>query len=150
MHKYIALFFSVLVFLCACTQHKTDANVIPIKQMTSLMVDIHIVDGRMYSLLQNPDTLYKYGSGKYLALFKKHHTDSAQFSSSFKYYASQPTQFLAMYDDVMAILKKKLDSLNQLQTIRNRTNNAINTQINKRIADSLRKSHMVSPTKIVP
>jgi hypothetical protein len=83
--------------------------------MISLLTEVHIVDGSMYSLSQNPDSLYKYGLNRYLSVFKKYHTDSAQFKKSLKYYTTQPDELEAMYDQVLANLKQKTDSLNKLQ-----------------------------------
>ncbi|HEY5326215.1 MAG TPA: DUF4296 domain-containing protein, partial [Mucilaginibacter sp.] len=68
-----------------------------------------------YSLPQSPDSLYKYGLNRYLSVFKKYHTDSAQFKKSLKYYTTQPDELEAMYDQVLANLKQKTDSLNKLQ-----------------------------------
>jgi hypothetical protein len=69
----------------------------------------------MYSVKQDPDSLYKYGVGKYMALFKKYGTDSVQFKKSFSYYATQPAELQAMYDQILINLKQKADSLNNLQ-----------------------------------
>jgi len=115
MHKYITLFFSVTFFLSACKGGKASEEVINHNQMISLLTEVHIVDGSMYSLSQNPDSLYKYGLNRYLSVFKKYHTDSAQFKKSLKYYTTQPDELEAMYDQVLANLKQKTDSLNKLQ-----------------------------------
>ncbi|TWI98067.1 uncharacterized protein DUF4296 [Mucilaginibacter frigoritolerans] len=116
MRKYITLFFSVTFFLYACKGDKTPAGIIKHDQMVSLLTDVHIIDGSLYSVQQTPDTLYKYGSGKYRALFKRYGIDTAQFRRSMKYYASQPTEMGAMYDQILANLKVKIDSLNKIQS----------------------------------
>jgi hypothetical protein len=59
--------------------------------------------------------LYKYGTAKYLALFKKFHTDSAQFRKSFKFYAMHPAMLVPIYDQVALNLKNKTDSVNKIQ-----------------------------------
>ena len=115
MHKYISLFFSVTFLLSACKGGKTPDEVISHNRMTSLLTDVHIIDGILYTAPQNPDSLYKYGADKYLELFKKYHTDSVQFKKSLKYYATQPVELAAIYDQVRDNLKQKLDSLNKLQ-----------------------------------
>ena len=66
MHKYNKLFFSVLIFLIACNGNKRPDGILDQEQMTNLLTDIHIVDGDMYNVLQMPDSLYKYGTDKYL------------------------------------------------------------------------------------
>ncbi len=115
MHKYITLFFSVSLFLSACKGGKATEGIIKHDRMVSLLTEVHIIDGSMYSVKQDPDSLYKYGTGKYMALFKKYHTDSVQFKKSFSYYATQPAELQVMYDQILINLKQKADSLNKLQ-----------------------------------
>ncbi len=122
MRKYISLFFSVTFLLSACKGGKTPEDVINHNRMTSLLTEVHIIDGILYTAPQNPDSLYKYGADKYVALFKQYHTDSVQFKKSLKYYATQPVELAAIYDQVRINLKQKLDSVNKLQQ---KQNNAI-------------------------
>jgi len=81
----------------------------------SLLIDVHLVDGRMYSVLQSQDSLNKYGTSRYDALFKRYHTDSATFKKSLRYYAMQPVQLQKMYDTILVRLKTKTDSLSKVQ-----------------------------------
>ncbi len=115
MHKYIILFFSVSFLLSACKGSKNQGAIINHDQMVSLLTEVHIIDGGIYTITQNPDSLYKYGTGRYMALFKKHHTDTAQFSKSLKYYTTQPVELQAIYVEVLKNLAKKADSLNKIQ-----------------------------------
>lgn len=119
MRKYINLFFSALIFLLAC--NSTPNGIIKRDRMTSLLVDIHLTDGGLMNVIQVPDTLYKYGNARYLAVFKKYDTDSNQFRRSYKYYTTQPEVFAAMYDDVLKALQIKTDSLNALIAKQNTT-----------------------------
>lgn len=138
MHKYNKLFFFVLIFLAACKGGGTPNGIINKEQMTNLLTEIHIVDGSMYSVMQVPDTLYKYSTGKYLAVFKKYHTDSIQFRKSFKYYTSEPEVLQSIYEQIAKNIKQKSDSLNK----------ADQKQIqkdNKRRTDSLNKLPKKTP-----
>jgi hypothetical protein len=119
MHKYITLFFLAAIFLCACGGGKTQSDIIGKQEMTSLITDLIIVDGTMYNTSPAPDSLYKYGTGRYLALFKRYHTDSVQFDRSFKYYMTQPAALQAMCDQAAQNIKDKTDSLNKLVTKKN-------------------------------
>ncbi|ASU34042.1 hypothetical protein MuYL_2152 [Mucilaginibacter xinganensis] len=83
--------------------------------MTRLLTEVHLIDGRMYGLFQSQDSLNKYGTSRYDALFKRYHTDSAQFTKSFKYYARQPVELQKMYDQILINLKQKNDSLVKVQ-----------------------------------
>jgi hypothetical protein len=114
MHKYNILFFSVLLFWVSCIGSSAPPGIIKEGQMISLLTELHIIDGSMYNTSQAPDSLYKYGLGKYLDLFKKFHTDSAQFRKSFKYYTSNPDELSAMYEQVYANIQQKSDSLTKL------------------------------------
>jgi hypothetical protein len=132
MHKYNKLFFSVLIFLAACSGNKIPDGIIAPDRMTYLLTDIHIVDGSMYNVMQLPDSLYKYGTDKYQMVFRKYHTDSVQFKKSFQYYAANPEKMQAIYEQISNIIKQKADSVNKLNL------DKINKD-NKRRTDSLNK-----------
>lgn len=132
MHKYKNLFFSVLLFFAACKSDKTPSGIMEPEQMTSLLTQLHIVDGSLYNVTQIPDSLYKYGTAKYLDVFKKFHTDSVQFKKSYKYYTSHPELLETIYEQITINLKTKSDSLNKL-------NLAQMAKDNKRRTDSLKK-----------
>ncbi|SDS69885.1 protein of unknown function [Mucilaginibacter mallensis] len=122
MRKYITLFFLVLLFLSACSNGTPD-GIIDKDNMIALLTDVHIVDGTLITVSQTPDTLYKYGRGKYQAVFAKHHTDSAQFRKSFIYYASnKPVELADMYDKVLENLRVKTDSITKLSIKQNTVN----------------------------
>jgi hypothetical protein len=113
MHKYIILFFSVLVFLTACSDNDAPEGIIAQPQMVTLLTDVHLTDGALYNVPQTPDSLYKYGTARYAALFKKHKTTSKVFTESLKYYTTKPLQLVAMYDQVSKNIQGKMDSLNK-------------------------------------
>jgi len=132
MHKYNKLFFSVLIFLAACSGNKTPDGIIAQDKMTNVLTDIHIVDGSMYNVMQLPDSLYKYGTDKYQMVFRKYQTDSVQFKKSFQYYSSNPEKLQAIYDQITINIKTKSDSVNKINL------DKINKD-NKRRTDSLNK-----------
>ncbi|TSD66704.1 DUF4296 domain-containing protein [Inquilinus sp. KBS0705] len=116
MHKYIILFFSVLLVLIACDTDKTPAGIIAKPQMIRLLTDIHIVDGELSNIPQDKDSLYKYGASKYGVVFKKYHTNSSLFKKSFQYYTTQPEVIEDIYNQVSDNIKSKTDSLNKIGT----------------------------------
>ena len=122
MRKYITLFFSASLFLLSCKGNKAPDGIINHKRMVDLLMEVHIMDGRMYSVRQEPDSLYKYGLGKYYEVFKRFHTDTLQFRKSVQYYTTQPDEMQAMYDEILLKLKAKSDSINKAQL---KQNNAI-------------------------
>jgi hypothetical protein len=103
----------------ACLNKKPVYPIIDKPHMVSLLTDLLIVDGSMYSVSNVPDSMYKYGNGKYQLLFKKHHTDSAQFNKSFKYYTTNEAELLLIMDKVQDNLKNKGDSINKIQAKEN-------------------------------
>ena len=143
MHKYNKLFFSVLIFLAACKGAGTPDNIINKDRMANLLTEIHIVDGSMYSVMQIPDTMYKYGMNKYLAVFKKYRTDSAQFRKSFKYYSANPDMMQSIYEQITINIKFKSDSVNKL-------NQKQIEKDNKRRLDSLNKLPKQAPVQPSP
>ena len=82
--------------------------------MVPVLVDLHIVDGGLYNISQAPDSMYKYGMGNYIQVFKKHHTDSLTFRKSFKYYTTNPKLMTEIYDNVVKILQAKSDSVDKV------------------------------------
>ncbi|MBS1532037.1 MAG: DUF4296 domain-containing protein [Bacteroidetes bacterium] len=132
MHRYKILFFSLLVFLCSCGGKTIPDNVIQPDKMVRVLTEVHIADGAMYNVMQLPDSLYKYGTDRYLKIFKQFHTDSVQFRRSMKYYCNNPGMLADMYDQVTDILKQKSDSLNKV----NQAEMAVES---KRRADSLKR-----------
>ncbi len=119
MHKYITLFFSVALFCCGCKSNSVPGKYIQPKEMAALLVQIHLIDGTLYNNVQVPDSLYKYGMGKYLAAFERAGVDSAQFRKSMVYYASEPDKLLAVYDTVDLRVKALTDSVNMILAKKN-------------------------------
>jgi len=151
MHKYNKLFFSVLIFLAACSSNKTPDGIIPQAKMTNLLTDIHIVDGSMYNIMQLPDSLYKYGTDKYLMVFRKYHTDSVQFKKSFQYYASNPEKLQAIYDQITINIKTKSDSVNKLNLDKiNQENKRRTDSLNKLPKQAQQQSQQVKPKPTTP
>jgi hypothetical protein len=122
MRKYISLFFLVSAFFTSCNLSSSPDGIIKPNRMVGLLIDIHTADGSLMNIIQEPDTLYKYGMGRYLAAFKKFGVDSAQFRASYKYYALHPDALSTIYDSVASKMKFKYDSLNKLVIKQNMAN----------------------------
>jgi len=122
MRKHIILFFSALLLFTACKWDSTPKGILKPDKMINLLTAVHIVDGSIYNIDPAQDSLYKFGTGRYQALFKRFHTDSGQFKKSLKYYAGQPEQLETMYTEILKKLTFKQDSLNKVLTKRNSKN----------------------------
>ena len=139
MRKHIILFFSALLFLFACKNEDSASGIIKQDEMVRLLTDVHLTDGSLAEQVGG-DSLFKYGTGKYLYLFKKHHTDSAQFKKSMRYYTTHPDELARMYDSVAAKLQVKYDSLNKLTNSEAEKARKAMLEADKRRADSIKKS----------
>jgi Domain of unknown function (DUF4296) len=115
MRIYNNLFFLGLLFIAACSSNKVPDGIIPQKEMTSLLAEVHIVDGSLYTVSQAPDTLYKHGMGRYLELFKRYGTDTLQFKKSMEYYTADPDKMETMYTQILETMTAKSDSLNKVR-----------------------------------
>ncbi|MEO6523493.1 MAG: DUF4296 domain-containing protein [Mucilaginibacter sp.] len=111
MRFYLILFFCVSVFFISCKDKKIPDDVVPIHEMAALLTDIHIVDGSLYEVPQQMDTLTKHGLGMYMAVFKMHHIDTATFKRSITFYSSQPILLDQMYVGIEQRIQRKIDSL---------------------------------------
>jgi hypothetical protein len=118
MRKHNILFFLALLFLGACIGSNVPDGIIKPDKMTSLMVDVHMVDGSIYDIdAQTPDSLYKHGINRYLKVFKRHRTDSLQFKKSLEYYSLHTEQLEEMYAEITEILQAKIDSINKIDSL---------------------------------
>ena len=92
--------------------------------MTNVLTAMHLVDASMMNIdAPSGDSLYKYGTGRYLAMFKRYHSDSVQFRRSMKYYPAHPDIMETMYEQVMKNLQEKQDSINKI--LQPKTKNAL-------------------------
>jgi len=145
MHKYITLFFSAALFLSACNGKSVPGDVLKPEAMAGILTEMHIIDGSLYNTMQAPDSLYKYGAGKYIAMFKRLHTDTTHFNRSMRYYATQPDKLLAIYDQVDIKIKNKTDSLAKVQTQQSKAAHKADSLKNLNI-----KTKVDSARKIIP
>jgi hypothetical protein len=132
MHKYIILFFLVMTFLCACSDSVPD-GILPKPEMINVLTDVHLADGSLINITALPDTLYKYGTARYLAVFKKFHTDTGQFRRSYKYYTLHPALLSDVYDNVLKKLQVKSDSISKLLAKQNKNKPVMSTATGGRL-----------------
>jgi hypothetical protein len=115
IYKYL-FFLGLLAFAGCLSEGKRPDNVLSEERMPAVLADIHIVDGDLYNVPQDKDSLFKYSAGHYQAIFKKYHTDSTQFRKSYAWYTQHPVKLDVIYDKVVAILQTKNDSISKIKT----------------------------------
>lgn len=116
MRFYIILFFCAGCFFMSCSE-SSDAPkpLLTMPQTAEVLTDIHIVNGSLYNIANQPDSILKHGMGLYLDVFKINHTDSATFRKSLQYYSLHPDVLYVIYEGVAKRLNKKLDSLKKVK-----------------------------------
>jgi len=115
MRIYKYLFFLGLPVFAACGGgNQVPKDIIAEDRMPGILAEVHIIDGDMAYIAQTPDSLYKYGMGHYVALFKKYHTDTTQFKKSYKWYTKNPDKLSAISDEAIKILNAKMDSITKV------------------------------------
>lgn len=99
----------LVLALWACSPAVSDnqpdkpKDLIPVKKMTQMLVDVHIIEGgrsgtRVLGDSANVDVYYR-------SFFDKYAVSKEQYESSFDYYSHFPEKMMEMYDVV-------IDSLN--------------------------------------
>ncbi|WP_462265099.1 DUF4296 domain-containing protein [Mucilaginibacter sp.] len=109
----------MVIFLTACGGKKVPPGIIRQDSMVSLLTDVHIVDGSLYTVSQVPDSVNKYAMGRYARVFQQHRTDSAQFRKSLLYYSKHPDRLDEVYTGVIQNLEEKNTELNKLPATKN-------------------------------
>ena len=82
--------------------------------MTSVLVDVHLLEAKVLQLNLSTDSTTKVYSILEKQLFEKHNTDSLQYAESMKFYAREPELFHDIYEIVVDTLmirerSKKID-----------------------------------------
>jgi hypothetical protein len=96
------------ICLLACSEKKQviPATVIGPDKMVSILTDVHLAQAAVSSYSVG-DTLH-FTIGDYMpAIFKNHGTTQQQFSSSLKYYSSNPSLLDSIYKEVLEELSRK-------------------------------------------
>ncbi|WP_175404095.1 DUF4296 domain-containing protein [Mucilaginibacter sp. PPCGB 2223] len=126
----------------SCNESSDYPGGLTMPQTAEVLTDIHIVNGSLYNISNQPDSILKHGMGLYSDVFKLHHTDSATFRRSLLYYSQHPDVLYVIYEGVQRRLNKKLDSLKKikahLDAIKHKDPNFVADSIKaKKKADSL-------------
>ena len=97
----------ILLFSCKKKEEVPD-HIIPEKQMSEILVDIHLLEAKIDHLdvpRDSSEMLYK--AYEYDLLVNKYQVDTAKYRQSFKYYTNHLANFSDVYDDVLREMEKK-------------------------------------------
>jgi hypothetical protein len=104
----LLIFFCLVTGACSSRKSKLDRrNLIPEKELTSIITDIYITDG----LLTLPSVLNWYPQldslSAYKEVIKKHGYTKESMDKTLKYYfIKKPKQLIKIYDQVLAVLSE--------------------------------------------
>jgi hypothetical protein len=76
-------------------------SVIPEKKMTSLLVDVHLLEGALMVQRNRGEQDGKWNKEAYRKLFLRYHVTSSQFVRNLGYYQQNPAKFSKIYDTVI-------------------------------------------------
>jgi hypothetical protein len=103
------LIIGTVLLIIACSTNKTPKGILTEKEITPILIDLHIADG-IYSqryIMQGQATRDNYAEDLYLSVLKKYKIDRKVLETSLFYYGKHPDIYKPIYDNV-------LDRLNEL------------------------------------
>lgn len=133
--RLTTIVLTVLFFGSACVKTVPE-GVVPQRQMTALLLDMHLVDGQLASMVI--DSARAYRDAYYDAIFSRYAIDSTAFERSIEFYSERPELMKKMYIDI----EKQLEAFNtaEQQAVEEKyaTQRKADSLTNARRADSLR------------
>ncbi len=103
MAKYGVLLVLILLFSCNEKVVEKPENLIPSEKMTSVLYDMAVINAAKN---MNQDILNEYDIEPMGYIYSKYGIDSLQFVKSDLYYASNPSEYEAIYTAVKDKLEK--------------------------------------------
>lgn len=109
-------FFSSLILLAACTQHKEVAelqqpdSLLTKQQMVDFLVDVHLLESQVKNLRIPADSSRIVYSFFERDLYDQHGFSDTVYLNSYNYYLDKPSQLKSIYDIVADSLKNKQEA----------------------------------------
>lgn len=134
--RLTTIVLTILFFGSACVKKVPD-GIVPEKQMTALLLDMHVADGQLASMLIDSARIYR--NTYYEAIFNRYAIDSTTFERSIEFYSARPELMKRLYVNI----EKQLEAFNRAeqQAIEEKytTQRKADSVANARRTDSLRK-----------
>jgi hypothetical protein len=135
MQRFLGILLS-FTLLAGCKSDRP-ASVIDEKVMTDLLLDIHLVDGYLYSW-SSDSTQIK--SAEFVeGIYQHYGTDSSTVRESLEYYARHPQELNAIYTEVDRRLKEMELTVREVSDKKYREIYVADSIRNAFVSDSLRK-----------
>src|SRR3546814_395920 len=103
--RLITIGLTILIFSGACGR-KVPEGVVPQEQMGALLLDMHLADGQLASMLADSARVYR--DAYYDAIFSRYAIDSTTFEHSIEFYSTRPELLKALYVGI----EKQLEAYN--------------------------------------
>jgi len=100
--KKIATFLLLpLIIACSQKSHDIPNDILSIDKMTSIMVDIQLIEGSLSIMKYSKDKDQKEIINYYRLLYETHNINKPLFDKSLKYYCDRPELFVDIYEGVI-------------------------------------------------
>lgn len=115
MRKWWMIAMAMMVL--ACSNNRIPKGILSEKQITPVLVDLHLAEGVFNQRYAQQITRENYQEDLYLSVLKKYKLDRKAFEASVLYYGKHPDKYKPVYDEVlnrlneMSVKSKARDSI---------------------------------------
>ncbi|MEI7525632.1 MAG: DUF4296 domain-containing protein [Mariniphaga sp.] len=99
MKNYLGFIF--LILAVACSTGNAPKGILTEKQITTVLVEIHLAEGIYAQRYTDKITRENYQEDLYLSVLKKMKIDQKVFEASLLYYGKYPEKYKPVYDEVL-------------------------------------------------
>ncbi len=120
MRKYIL--FTTLLLILACSPNDVPKGILTEKEITPILVDIHLAEGIYAQKNLLKITRENYQEDLYLSVIKKYKIDQKVLEASLLYYGKYPDKYKPIYDEVLNRLNElevKFRAKDSIQRVKN-------------------------------
>ena len=90
-----------LLFFLACSTNNVPKGILSDKEITPILVDIHLAEGIFSQRYVEKITRDNYQEDLLLSVIKKHKVDKKVLEASMLYYGKYPEKYKPIYDEVL-------------------------------------------------
>ncbi len=100
------LIIATLILVLACSTNSVPSGILTEKQITPILVDIHLAEGIYSQRYLEKITRDNYQEDLYLSVIKKHKVSQKVLEASLLYYGKYPEKYKLVYDEVLNLLNE--------------------------------------------
>jgi hypothetical protein len=110
MRHFVGLIF---LLLCGCKQEFPDVpkDIIPVEKMKTILIEMHIADSVAETKAQTGGDEKVLTKSYTAQIFKNNGISREEYLKSFSWYESHPKLLNKMYDDILAELSKREETV---------------------------------------